>query len=295
MGVVSRVQRRLCLSCGRSFRNARRPGRLIAALWDDFIYQRKTVRLLAKERKRSINWIRQQLRAYQLPSIGITPSPIVAVIDCVFFGMASGYLVVRDSHSGQNVYWAQVSGETIAEYQRARACLQAQGFVIKAVVTDGKPGARAVFGDLPAQMRHFHQKAIITRYLTLRPKLEAGKELKAIAQGICRADEETLSVQLAAWHDKWRGFIGERTINLETGGWSYTHKRLRAAYRSLKTNSSYLFTYQEHPELRIPNTTNSLEGAFAHLKELVKLHRGIKDDLKQKMIASILQNRHRKK
>lgn len=295
MGVVSGVQRFLCRSCGRSFRNARRPARLKAALWDDFVYQRKTTRLLAKERKRSVNWIRHKLRAYQLPRIHITPCPIVAVIDCVFFGRVSGYLVVRDPHSRQNVYWARISGETIAEYQRAKACLEAQGFAIKAVVTDGKPGARGVFGDSPTQMCHFHQKAIITRYLTLRPKLEAGKELKAIVQGLCEASEETLSRHLASWHEKWREFISERTINPDTGRWSYTHKRLRAAYRSLKTNIPYLFTYQRHTGLRIPNTTNSLEGAFAHLKELVKIHRGIKDDLKQKMIACILQNRHRKK
>lgn len=295
MGVVSGVQRLLCHTCGRSFRNARKPSRLRAALWNDFVYHRKTIRLLAKERKRSVNWIRSQLRAYQIQPIHITPCPIVAVIDCVFFGMASGYLVVRDHHRGENVYWAQIGAETIAEYQRARVSLEAQGFVIKAVVTDGKPGARAVFSDVPAQMCHFHQKAIITRYLTLRPKLEAGKELKAIAQGLCEETEETLSRQLADWHEKWREFMSERTINPDTRRWSYTHKRLRAAYRSLKTNIAYLFTYQRHAELRIPNTTNSLEGAFGRLKELVRIHRGIKNDLKQKMIAHILQNRHRKK
>ncbi|HSW62829.1 MAG TPA: hypothetical protein VLH56_05930 [Dissulfurispiraceae bacterium] len=51
-----------------------------------------------------------------------------------------------------------------------------------------------------------------------------------------------------------------------------------------------LFTYQKHPELNIPNTTNSLDGLFAHLKDLLRVHRGLKKDLKNKIIADFLQN-----
>jgi hypothetical protein len=86
------------------------------------------------------------------------------------------------------------------------------------------------------------------------------------------------------WHKKWHEFLKERTVEPITGRWHYTHKRLRSAYRSLKTNLPYLFTYQKYPELN-----------FAHLKELIQIHRGIKIDLKRKLVLSILQNRHRKK
>lgn len=77
--------------------------------------------------------------------------------------------------------------------------------------------------------------------------------------------------------------------------WHYTHKRLRSAYRSLKANLPYLFTYQRHQKMDIPNTTNGIEGSFAYLKELLRVHRGIKPDLKRKMTESILQNRPTKK
>jgi hypothetical protein len=63
----------------------------------------------------------------------------------------------------------------------------------------------------------------------------------------------------------------------------------------LKANLPYLFTYQRHPEMDIPNTTNGLEGSFAYLKELLRVHCGIKPDLKRKMTESILQNRPTKK
>jgi len=72
------------------------------------------------------------------------------------------------------------------------------------------------------------------------------------------------------------------------GAEPYTHKRLRSAYRSLKINLPYLFTYQKYPQLNIPNTTNSLDGCFAYLKELVRVHRGANKGRKRKIIHDIL-------
>ena len=215
-------------------------------------------------------------------------------MDCVFFGRTRGYLVVRDPHRRENVYWSEINRETLDEYRFARDTLESQGFVIQAVVADGKPGLKPLYKKLPIQMCHFHQKAIITRYLTRRPKLQAGIELRELVHNLCDADEKSFTNKLANWYDKWNKFIAEKTINHETGKWHYTHKRLRSAHRSLKTNLPYLFTYRKYPELNIPNTTNGLEGSFAYLKELVRVHRGIKPELKRKIIESILQKAIRK-
>ena len=214
-------------------------------------------------------------------------------MDCVFFGRTSGYLVVRDPHRKENVYWSGIERETLNEYRCARDTLESLGFVIRAVVADGKPGIKPLYEDIPVQMCHFHQKLIITRYLTMRPKLEAGIELRKLAQGLCDEDEASFALELAAWHEKWQEFLKERTTNPETGKWHYTHKRLRSAYKSLKKHLPYLFTYKRHPELHIPNTTNGLEGSFTYLKDLVRVHRGIKLNLKRKMICSILQKNPR--
>ncbi len=220
---------------------------------------------------------------------------MAAVMDCVFFGRTSGYLVVRDPRRKRNVYWSKIERETLDEYQFARDTLEFLGFAIKAVVADGKPGLKPLYKGIPMQMCHFHQKAIITRYLTRRPRLEAGVELRDLAHRLCNETEKVFTRELAAWHEKWREFLAERTTNQETGKWCYTHKRLRSAYRSLKTNLPYLFTYRKYPELNIPNTTNGLEGSFSYLKELLRVHRGLKLDLKHKLIDSILRNRPRKK
>ena len=58
-----------------------------------------------------------------------------------------------------------------------------------------------------------------------------------------------------------------------TGELNYTHPRIRAAYRSLRTNLPYLFTYKNYKKLYIQNTTNALEGGvFSHMKNMISLH-----------------------
>lgn len=133
------------------------------------------MKLLALRYGRSVNWVRKELRAYEIPTVVASPCEMIAVIDCVFFGRTSGFLVVRDPHRRMNMYCVEITTETMAEYQYARNTLEAQGFTLRAVVADGKPGIKGVFHDLPIQMCHFHQKAIITKHLTRRPKLQAGK------------------------------------------------------------------------------------------------------------------------
>jgi len=166
--------------------------------------------------------------------------------------------------------------------------IERKGFVITAAVTDGRTGVREVFGDVPCQMCHFHQRQIITRHLTTKPKLQASIELRRIAQILCNTTEEKFTKALDSWHKKWQPFLREKTCNLETGKYFYTHRRIRSAHYSLRKNLPYLFTYQKYPELNIPNTTNSLEGCFSHLKDLIKLHRGLKLKIKYKMIIEIL-------
>jgi hypothetical protein len=139
-------------------------------------------------------------------------------------------------------------------------------------------------------MCHFHQKQIITRYLTNNPKLEAGIALKKIIATLCKTNEKDFTNALYNWHQQWSTFLKERTVDALTGKWFYTHKRLRSAYRSLKMNLPYLFTYQKHPDLNpdVIGTTNSLDGCFAYLKDLVRVHRGASKTLKRKIIHEIL-------
>ncbi len=83
-------------------------------------------------------------------------------------------------------------------------------------------------------------------------------------------------------------FLDERTSNLETGKSHYTHKRLRSAYRSLKTNAKWLFTWYDYHELNISNTTNAIDGHFSDLKNKLRNHNGLSQTRKMKFIDEFL-------
>ncbi len=141
-------------------------------------------------------------------------------------------------------------------------------------------------------MCHFHQQAIITRYLTKNPKLEASIKLKRIASYLGKVHQTRFESLLDCWSTKYQSFMDEKTLNEETKRWRYTHRRLRSAYRSLRTNLPYLFTYKRYPDLHIHNTTNALDGGvFSPMKMLLKVHRGIGIEMKKKLITDYLENK----
>jgi hypothetical protein len=144
--------------------------------------------------------------------------------------------------------------------------------------------------DLVVQICQYHQQQIIQRYLTNKPKIQAGQELKILSDSLTRASEGLFSESLLAWHKKWAEFLKERTYAPDRGHWWYTHRRLRSAYRSLKTNLPYLFSYQKYPELGIPNTNNSLEGYFSRIKQLLNNHHGLRRWRRYRLIEAILNN-----
>lgn len=65
---------------------------------------------------------------------------------------------------------------------------------------------------------------------------------------------------------------------------SFTYKKLGSAYRSLKTNLAWLFTWYHYINLNIPNTTNVIDGQFADLKNKLSNHNGLLRARKRKFI-----------
>jgi hypothetical protein len=204
--------------------------------------------------------------------------------------MFNGFIVFRIPELKRNVYFSPITYESIFEYYKGKMTLEKQGIIIKAIVLDGRPGVRKVFAGIPIQMCHFHQKQIIRRYLTSNPILQPSIELKAIADTLTSTTKDQFTKNIFDWYDRWESFLKERTTDPITGQWYYTHKRTRSAFRSLKNNLPYLFTCKDYPELNIPNTTNSLDGSFSYLKQKVNIHRGITNELKERIIKYILGN-----
>lgn len=204
-------------------------------------------------------------------------------------------MVFKDIIRSEILIWKHIESERVKDYTYLLDELLSRGFSINGVVLDGKRGLFSAFHEYPVQMCHFHQKMILQRYLTRKPKLEASQELKKIASKLTTTTQIRFENKLDIWYKKHKAFINEKSINPTTGKGQYTHRRLRAAYNSLRRNLPYLFTYKNYPDLGLVNTTNALDGGvFSQLKKLMKLHQGMSKSLKVKLIDYYLVNYNKK-
>ena len=191
--------------------------------------------------------------------------------------------------SKEILIWKHIESEKIQDYVYLKNELIAMGFTINGITIDGKRGLFKAFEEFPVQMCHFHQKMIVQRYITRKPKLEASWELKKIIARLTTTTQTRFENSLDSWYKKHEEFINEKSVNSVTGKEHFTHRKLMAAYKSLRRNLPYLFTYKNYPNLQIPNTTNSLDGGvFTQLKKLIKLHQGMGKSLKVKLIDDYL-------
>lgn len=189
-------------------------------------------------------------------------------------------MVFRSYELEKNLLWYKVEWETIAKYKQWVQELINYWWKIRAIVCDGKRWLLGWFGSIPTQMCHFHQKQIMTRYLTRKPKLEQNIDLKEISKYIWKLRENTLRTWLEDWIVKNKERLQEKNDS-----WKYVHERTRKAYKSLLRNLPYLYTYERHKDIPIPNTTNHLDWwVFSRLKERLWNHRWLKQDRKQKWI-----------
>jgi hypothetical protein len=194
-------------------------------------------------------------------------------------------VVFRDPIAKENLWYGFGDVETHNLYLEGRIYLEKLGYVILGVTGDGKSCIRKVFDDIPFQMCLVHMERIVVRKITRRPKLEAGIVLLALIKTLPKCSSLIFKERFKKYIDQYRDFLNEKSINLETGISDWTHRELRSAVLSVQMFLPYLFTYENTKELS--QTTNSLEGHFSHVKDIVRIHRGISDHLLRKVLSSI--------
>lgn len=245
---------------------------------------------LKKKTGHSHVWVRRQLEHAQPALSNTLPIETIAAADVTFWGRGYGVCVFRSPTERRNLWATEVTQETPRVYALGRAALKQDGCTLLGVVIDGKRGVAKVFSDIPVQVCHFHQVKTVTKYLTRKPKTQAGWELRGIALRLTESNESEFTTLLASWHSRWESFLSERTpcSCCKRSRWPFTHRKLRAAYRSLVTNLPFLFTFKKYPELHLPNTTNCLDGMFGQLKSRLNVHRGARPRFRYKIIQEIL-------
>jgi len=211
--------------------------------------------------------------------------PINLLVDGTFFSRSDGVLVFRANQ--RNLHWRFITSETLAEMSAGLDRLEELGYRLQSVTLDGRKGMiqlfQARYAHIPIQLCQFHQAQTIRRYTTNHPKTHCGQALKTLMYLLTTSDEKDFNKLFDVWCSEFSDFLKERN---DQG--HFMHRRLRSARRSLRINMPYLFACKNYPKLKIPNTTNSCDGSFAHWKQKLKIHRGLRKHRRNKIINYLL-------
>lgn len=218
--------------------------------------------------------------------------PINLLVDATFFGKEYGFLVFHDCQ--KVIYFKEIKVESIKDFREGIESIKAANYVILSVTIDGRRGyinsIKKLLGNIPIQMCLFHQKAIVRRYVTDRPRSKCGKDLKELMHLLCKPEHQQEFIeQFYILKDNYRYLLQQKN---ELG--HYKHAALRSAFRSIDSNMLNLFTYTDLKNSNIPPTNNHLEGMFGHIKERIKIHRGLDKNRKKKAVKFLLGNWGRK-
>jgi hypothetical protein len=211
------------------------------------------------------------------------------VADVTFFGRKKdrdGLLIFMDAWSGIILWFKFIETETKAEYQEGLNYLIHNNYEILSVTIDGRIGIKEVFLDYPIQICQWHFQVNILRKTTLNPRTDLGRNLKFITTHFINQNwtKQQLDRSMAILNEAYSGFLSQKN-----DGGQYIHRRLRSAMRTIKNNLNYIFTYQDYPEQKIPNTTNHLDGGVnPKIKKLVYDHRGLSKPRRNKLIEVLL-------
>jgi hypothetical protein len=260
-------------------------------LWQLYVFGKQTIRELALTFNKDRRTLRLLLNAYIPKTKRHEPRSINLVVDGTYFGErteATSWCVVvaRDAKTKENLWWTFSSAETTTVYRLMRTELEQLGYTVCSVTGDGFGGIKQAFSGIPYQMCQVHMERLVIKGTTRRPKLEAGVVLLALVRHIKDTDSQTFNRYLRNYIEKYRSFLNEKSFNYITGKDQWTHEPLRSALRSLIAFEPYLFTYETTPNTT--RTTNSLEGHFRHINEVVAIHCGLKREHKERVIHTIL-------
>ncbi len=155
------------------------------------------------------------------------------------------------------------------------------GIQIESITTDGHKSIlkaiKKAIPDAKVQRCLVHIQRMCLIWLTRYPKHIAGQELRDLVLMLLKIkteNDKTFWIQeFNLWFNRHKEYINEKTFNLETDRYWYTHKLLRRSYSTIKSALPNMFHYLKNTN--IPKTTNGIEGYFSHLKNHLDIHRGL--------------------
>lgn len=291
-GHIRGVQQHRCQECVYQFTSHRRQKNIEQNhIWRDYCFEKQTVRELSEVYGKDRRTIRKILNGYIPPHKHHIPRPVHIVTDVTYFGERTEdtswcVAVARDPIEGEDLVWGFGQTESTSLYRILRDELEHLGYTILSVTADVFSGIHSAFSHIPFQMCQVHMERLVIKGTTKKPQTEAGQVLLSLTRTLHTTNSHTFPTRCNKYIEKYQQFLNEKTKHPLTGDWSWSHENLKRATSSLLTLKKFLFTFEHNTN--IPKTTNSLDGRFSHIKDILTIHRGVSLVHKQKLIHSIL-------
>lgn len=203
------------------------------------------------------------------------------LIDGTWFPNKVCLIVYRADNIKATLFYRLTDDERVMEIIADLKALRRMKIRVESVTSDGGQDIiRAVKYTFPNAIRQrclAHIERECLNWITQHPKSAAGIELRRLVRQISKIkthnDELYWKRCLDKWYDEYSEFLKEKSVSPTTGEKSYTHDNIRKAYYHIWHALPDMFQFIDHPD--VPKTSNGLESFFGHIKDHMRIHRGL--------------------
>lgn len=205
------------------------------------------------------------------------------LVDGTYFTNKVCLILYRDSNIKMTLLYRLTKSEAFRELKEDLLNIKSLGIRIESVTCDGAASilraVREVCPEAVLQRCTFHIAHEIQAWLTKKPKSEAARELLEIVRYLNRVetneDAQSWIRAFMDWYRRYEEFINEKSYDEDSSHWWYTHRLLRRSASHIIRALPDMFRFTQHEN--IPKTSNSIEAFFGHLKDNLRIHRGLSE------------------
>ncbi len=285
-GTRSGLQRYKCNGCGHLF-SARRKEITSS---NRFVWFKKWVsgRMTIEEIASTSGYSSRQLHRWfddyldTWPSWTInTSTPIYLLIDGTYYSDDHCLIIYRAENLRRTIFYRFATHEDDDEIASDLLNIRDLGYEVIGITTDGGDNiiraVQYVFPHVPRQRCVVHVQRECLASITQRPRSPEARMFRNLVQQLSivytNNDKLWWLSRYSRWTEDNLEYVFQKGVVSYSKQEYYVHNDLRKAYIHLKRALPNLFTYIDHPG--VPKTTNALEAFFGHIKDQIRLHRGL--------------------
>jgi hypothetical protein len=210
-----------------------------------------------------------------------TSTPIYLLIDGTYYSDGHCLIIYRAENLRRTIFYRFATHEDDDEIASDLLNIRDLGYEVIGITTDGGDNiiraVQYVFPHVPRQRCVVHVQRECLASITQRPRSPEARMFRNLVQQLSivytNNDKLWWLSRYSRWTEDNLEYVFQKGVVSYSKQEYYVHNDLRKAYIHLKRALPNLFTYIDHPG--VPKTTNALEAFFGHIKDQIRLHRGL--------------------